>query len=362
MEMYIYGAGNAGTEVLETLKVYYPSQMKSLCGFMDRNKKKPVRGIPIIPIENANTNARIVIAIRSRDIAIEVQRELQRRGYSDVWWYIGRWKKYGVDFWHEMCISCRGWKAPILPQVEMHIMDACNLNCRGCTHFAPIFQDEMPDFSCRISDVKKFSQKFGHIIRFVILGGEPFLNKEIAKYAEKIRSILPNSLIEIVTNGILIPSVSEEIFEKIRENDICISISEYKPTHKIIHDITSRLEEFGIMYEVRSYERKQKFNIPLSLIKNSKYEKLCISDGCITIWNGKMARCPTLMYIDRFNQQFNQQLPNDGVMSLDEEIAGEELICKFKEKVPLCDHCVQNETSWEVCKRPAGCEDFAVVD
>lgn len=362
MEMYIYGAGTAGAEVLETLKLYYPSQMKSLCGFMDQNKKIPVNGIPIVPIENVNTAARIVIAIRSRDIAIEVQSELQRRGYSDVWWYTGRWKKYGVDFWHELCVSCKGWKAPILPQVEMHIMDACNLNCQGCTHFAPIFQNEMPDFVSRISDVKKFSQKFGHIIRFVILGGEPFLNKEIGRYAEKIREILPNSLIEIVTNGILIPSVSKEILEKIRENDICISISEYEPTHRIIHDITRKLEDAGIMYEVRSYESKQKFNIPLSLTKDSKYEKLCISDGCITIWNGKMARCPTLMYIDRFNQQFDQQLPNDGVMSLDEEIAGEELICKLKERVPLCDYCIRNETSWNVCSRPVRREDFAVED
>lgn len=362
MEMYIYGAGNTGAEVLEVLKAYYSAQMKTLCGFIDQNKKMPVKGLPVVPIENANIHARIVIAIRSRDTAIEVQRELQRRGYSDVWWYIGRWKKYGVDFWHEMCVSCKGWKAAILPQAEMHIMDACNLNCRGCAHFAPIFQNEKPDFFSRISDVRKFSQKFGHIIRFVILGGEPFLNEEIGKYAEHIRGILPNSLIEIVTNGILIPSVSEDILERIRENDVCISISEYEPTHRIIHDITCRLERLGIMYEIRSYESKQKFNIPLSLVKDSKYEKLCISNGCITIWNGKMARCPTLMYIDRFNQQFNQQLPNDGVMSLDEEIAGEELIRKFKERVPLCDYCVRNETSWDVCHRPVSQGDFAVED
>lgn len=362
MEMYIYGAGNAGAEVLENLKLYYPTQMESLCGFMDQNKKMPVNGIPIVPIENVNIDARIVIAIRSRDIAIEVQSELRRKGFSDVWWYTNRWKKYGVDFWHEMCMSCKGWNAPILPQVEMHIMDACNLNCRGCAHFSPIFHNGIPDFSSRISDVKKFSQKFGHIIRFVILGGEPFLNKEIGRYAEKIRELLPNSLIEIVTNGILIPHVSEEILEKIRENNICISISEYEPTHRIIHDITRELENMGILYEVRSYESKKKFNIPLSLIKDSKHEKLCISNGCITIWNGKMARCPTLMYIDRFNQQFDQQLPNDGVMSLDEGIAGEELICKFKERVPLCDYCVRNEISWDVCSRPIRQEDFAVED
>lgn len=362
MEVYIYGAGNVGAYVLEILKSYYSSQMESICGFIDKNKKIPVNGMPIVPIESVKPEARIVIAIQSREVAIDVWKELQKKGYVDVWWFTGRWKKYGIDFWHEMCVSCKGWKMPILPQVEMHIMDSCNLNCRGCAHFSPIFPNDVPDFPSRISDVEIFAQKFGCIFRFAILGGEPFLNKDIGRYAEKIRDILPNSTIEIITNGILIPYVPEKTFETIRENNVCISISEYEPTHRIIDSIKSRLEKFGILYEIRSYSKKQKFNIPLSLTKNSKYEKRCISNGCVTIWNGKMARCPTLMYIDRFNRQFDKNLPNDGIMMLDEDIAGDELIQRFNEKVPLCDYCVWNETEWDICSRPVKCEDFAVVD
>lgn len=362
MEMYIYGAGYVGKHILEDLKLFYPFQMKTLCGFIDQNKTMHVNGVPIVPIESVRRDARIVIAIRSRDVVMEVQKNLRERGYSDIWWYTGKWKKYGRDFWREMCISCNGWKSPMLPQVEMHIMDSCNLNCRGCSHFAPLFQNNIPDFMSRISDVKAFSRKFGHILRFVILGGEPFMNKEIGRYVQEIRNILPNSAIEIVTNGILIPCISEEILVKIRENDICVSISEYEPTHRIIKSITKKLEEYGILYEVREFIGKQKFNIPLSLTKDSKYEKKCISNGCVTIWNGKMARCPTLMYIDKFNQQFNKNLPNDGVMSLEEDIVGEELIKRLSEKVPLCDYCVWNEVEWEICNRPAKLQDFAVED
>ena len=362
MEMYIYGAGTVGLQVLEILKQYYPFQIKSLCGFIDRNKRQPVGGIPIIPIENIKPEARIVIAIRSRDTALDEHKELKKRGHLDVWWFTRRWKKYGTDFWREMCVSCQGWQMPILPQVEMHIMDSCNLNCRGCAHFSPIFENNVPDFSSRISDVKAFAQKFGHIFRFAILGGEPFLNKDIGRYAEKIREILPYSTIEIITNGLLIPGIPDETFEAIRKNNVCISISEYEPTHRIIDNITTRLEGFGILYEIRDYSGKKNFNIPLSLKKDSRYEKRCISNGCITIWNGKMARCPTLMYIDKFNQQFHMNLPNDGVMALDEEIAGEELIQRFSEKVPLCDHCVWHEVEWSVCGRTTRWEDFAVGD
>lgn len=362
MKMFIYGAGNIGKQVVEILEKYYPHQLENVKGFIDKNKTIPVKEIPIVPIENVKPDARIVIAIQSRDTAIDVFLELQKRGYSNIWWFTERWQKYGLDFLREMCVSCKGWKKPILPQVEMHIMDSCNLNCRGCAHFSPIFENNIPDFSSRIADVEAFARKFGHIFRFAILGGEPFMNKEISRYAEKIREILPDSTIEIITNGILIPNVPDETFEVIRKNDICISISEYAPTHKIIDGIVKRLEKFGILYDIRGYSGKRKFNIPLSLIKDSKYEKRCISNGCVTIWNGKMARCPTLMYIDQFNQKFDQNLPNDGVMMLDEELTGEELILRFSEKVPLCDYCVWNEIDWDVCGRPVKLDDFAVGD
>ena len=72
MEIYIYGAGNVGTYVLEILKGYYPFLMKNFCGFIDKNKKTPVNGIPIVPLESVKPESRIVIAIQSRDTAIDV--------------------------------------------------------------------------------------------------------------------------------------------------------------------------------------------------------------------------------------------------------------------------------------------------
>ena len=70
-----------------------------------------------------------------------------------------------------------------------------------------------------------------------LLGGEPFESSDICKYIVETRRILPNTMIQIVTNGLLIPTLSKDILDAIRENDIVVSISEYKPTHKIIDRI-----------------------------------------------------------------------------------------------------------------------------
>ncbi len=360
--MYIYGAGNIGKSLLNLLRNTYSHQLHQLNGYIDKNKNGSIENIPIIPLKNVNINAVIIIAIGDINTVINIQKELKGYGYNNVWWFVNRWKKYGKDFLYETCVSCKGWNGILLRQVEMHIMDACNLRCRGCTHFAPIFNNGIPDFSNRIDDVKNFSKKFGHIIRFVLLGGEPFLNPEIGKYTEEIRKILPDTQIEIVTNGLLIPDIKDTIFESIKRNHIQVSISEYEPTHKIIDRITDKLEKHEISYEVRRFEKKKKFNIPLSLISESKYEKKCISNGCITIWNGKMSRCPTLMYVSEFNKVFKRNLPEHGIISISDAICGEELINRFKEKVPLCDYCVLNECDWSICDQIAKCSDFATED
>lgn len=206
---------------------------------------------------------------------------------------------------------------------------------RMCPLFSDI-QKELPDRESRINDIRKLKDKFSHIIKFFLMGGEPFLNPDIISYIEETRKILPDTMIQIVTNGLLIPKLSQEVWKAIYENRIVISISEYEPTHSMINRIKDILEEHDVAYILRPYESKTKFIKPLSLIPDSKYEKECISNGCINIWNGQIARCPNLMYINRFNEAFQTALPNQGIYELD-SLDGREIIRLMKEAVPLCD-------------------------
>jgi MoaA/NifB/PqqE/SkfB family radical SAM enzyme len=105
--------------------------------------------------------------------------------------------------------------------VEMHISDACNLNCRGCAHFAPTFENKLPDIESRLNDVRRLKGKVSHIIRFYILGGEPFLNPQIDDYVREIRKILPTTELYIVTNGLLINKLKSETLQTIRDNNVC---------------------------------------------------------------------------------------------------------------------------------------------
>lgn len=364
MEIIFYGAGKWGREALERYK-RRGSARGTLKGFADSKKTGDYCGYPIIPIAEADgQKVCVVITIQQPMIAGMVYNQLKRAGMERIYWFLNREEKEGAqgDFLEEECRDLSDFGPCVLPKVEMHIADHCNLNCKGCTHFSPVFEKELPDFEERMHDVALLKEKMPHIMLFSILGGEPFLNPEIGRYAAAIRALLPDTQIQIVTNGLLIPQLDGEILNTIREQGVVIQISEYRPTYRIRGRIQEKLDEYGVMYQIQPYEAKQKFIRPLSLSAHSRHPHACISDQCVNIWNGKIARCPTLMYIDRFNAAFDKSLPNEGILSLEDCPKGTELLALLERDVPLCRHCVRFETEWESCGGRPDVADFAGDD
>lgn len=358
--IYIYGAGKFGERLISLIIGQYASEV-SIAAVIDKVKTGTVLGYEIVKIDSVPKDSAIVIAIYSTDTAVEVYRDLYEKGYRNIWRYLA-WrdvKKGG--FFENQCLNCTSWKDGVLRSVEMHIMDSCNLNCRGCAHFSPIFPKEYPDFRERINDVLKLKEKIGYLEDFSILGGEPFLNPDIGKYACEIAAILPDTKISIVTNGILIPKASSEILQMIHDSGVSVIITEYLPTSRMMKAITDKLEEFDVPYMIRN--DKNQFNKPLSLSAHSSHERLCIGNGCITIGNGMIARCPIVMYIDRLNQYFHTHFPEAGKYSLyDENLRGWALADKMREELPLCSYCVKNEMEWSSCGSEPRLTDFVAED
>ena len=363
MDIIFFGAGFWGQQAYKKYKVNnYKNQLR---GFMDNKKTGEYCGLPIISIENVDReSAAVVITIESPFAVSEIYAQLRKQGIKNIYWYLNQnYRKSGEDdFLEAECVCADTWGDCVLPQAEMHIADHCNLNCKGCTHFSPIFEKELPDFKTRMKDVAWLKSQFSNVLYFSILGGEPFLNPDIIKYIVEIRKLLPDSYIQIVTNGLLLLHLDEEVFSHIRENKITVSISEYEPTHKKIKEIEEILKKYRVSYIIRPYDSKQKFNIPLSLSDKSKYPPKCISNGCVNVWNGKIARCPTLMYVEKFNEVFHTDLPTEGIMQMRDCPDGAKLLELLQKEVPLCKHCVECPIEWHRCSGTPEIGDFAKTD
>lgn len=111
--------------------------------------------------------------------------------------------------------------------IEFHIVDSCNLNCKGCTSFSNISK-KANFIDARLLGIRlqELTKTFTiEIIR--LLGGEPLLHPDINNVLKTVRQCLGYSHIELFTNGILLNKMPQDFFETCYKNNIKIVISQY---------------------------------------------------------------------------------------------------------------------------------------
>ncbi len=358
MKIFVYGTGTIGAKIEDCINKYG----LTLNGYLDSYRDGEFKGKKIYSLSDINIEDSIIISVLNTNSVLDIFKVLKNSGFRKIYWYYDahQYRSPGNDFFEDQCLNMSDWEMNIMPHIELHISDMCNLNCKGCTHFSPLFNEINAVIDEKINDVTKIKRLFDEIFRIDILGGEPLLNPDLKEYVIRLREMLPKTFIQIYTNGILIPRLDDDVLQAIHDSNVGISISEYLPTHKMIDEILKKLNQFNIRYHIAAYDSKQMFNKPISLSADSKYPFMCISDGCITVSDGKIARCPTLMYINRFNEYFGLNLPTDGIKEIDSYDDGEAMLKDMKKEIPLCKHCIKCDMNWSVCGRTINLEDFAV--
>ena len=180
-----------------------------------------------------------------------------------------------------------------IPYLETNLIDGCNLNCKGCTHFANLFSTkEFYPLENFYRDIRRVSE-CADVAEFHLLGGEPFLIKNLDEYISAARKFFPQTHFEIVTNGLLLPSVSKKIFTAIRENNFLVNISGYEPTMENMDKIKSVLDENKISYAVEKVV--EKFRVFLSLHGGHNPDKsrsICCNHVCRFLRDGRIYKCP----------------------------------------------------------------------
>lgn len=257
---------------------------------------------------------------------------------------------------------CRQWmfldeqKKPVIHHLEAHAADGCNLNCRGCLHFANLYsRKEFPDLSKLLVDIQRVAENC-EIFQFRILGGEPLLNPNLAGFLEKLRKVLPNTDIAVISNGILIPKMPKVLFEVMREESIGFNLTLYPPTLKMKEMIYNTLEEYHVSYG--SHEAKvnefEKYMMLHPAENNTYAYEFCVSRGILTLRDGKLHKCPIVAYVNRYFDTFSlQQHYEEGIDIYDDKLDWQKLIENLTLKEGnFCRHCTKDSEPfhWSVGK------------
>ena len=118
-------------------------------------------------------------------------------------------------------------RKPSLYQLEVHVADRCNLNCKGCGHFSPLAPGELPSFEEYERDLARLAALFENVGEIWLLGGEPLLHPRLLDFVTATRSTFPDARVGVVSNGLLLGRQGDEFWRSLAENRVHLRLSGY---------------------------------------------------------------------------------------------------------------------------------------
>lgn len=243
-----------------------------------------------------------------------------------------------------------------VPKLETNLIDACNLNCKGCTHFAKLFtKNEICPIENFQRDVRQLS-RCADILVLLLLGGEPLLLKNLDEYLKIARFYLPKTGLVVISNGLLVPSLPQKILDSFRQNSVSLSITRYPPTEKILPQITEILQANGVFHTVS--DPIKNFSAVISTQGThdpSESRRVCCGDDtCRALRNGKIYKCPLDALKFRFTETFGiENFPEaTGVDIYAQNFSS--LVGMLDGDVEMCYWCNEHARSfpWQVANSP----------
>lgn len=238
----------------------------------------------------------------------------------------------------------------LTPQCDLyfgvHIVEHCNLNCKNCCHYAPLAKEEYLDINSYKKDCDQLSQLFGgEMLCINLMGGEPLLHPQITEFMRVTREAFPIGKIAIVTNGLLLPSMSEEFWEACKIFRIVISPTCY-PVNFDYDGVKKIADSKGVEYTpfngAHNKQSKQ-FTILNKQIGAAfgNFLSCPFAVDCTKLRNGKMYPCPQAAYALHLKKYFNldiQLSERDGI-DIYSVKSGDELLEKLSRPIPFCRYC-----------------------
>ena len=193
-----------------------------------------------------------------------------------------------------------------IPYCEIGIVHGCNLRCAQCSHFSP-YRSGLSTKEDIVGWLELWSQKIRpNVIN--LLGGEPFLHPDLAEIIRESHRILPDTKIEITTNGLLLPRIDSVIFEALREVNVKVIVSDHSgddiPFQRL-SDCIGILKKQNVHFAVRNSNQQwyascqwNADNVPVPFQSNPRQAwAVCNAKDCKSLMNNKFYKCSILANI-----------------------------------------------------------------
>jgi hypothetical protein len=234
--------------------------------------------------------------------------------------------------------------ATVLPYIiELHLVDHCNLNCAGCSHFAPLVKDEVfSDFNTFKRDLLRLRQIFSDVYEIRLMGGEPLLHPDINGFIEFSRQAFPKANVSVSTNGMLLQNMPSVFWQTCAVNNVLVKLTNYP-----IRLDLSKIKRLGKSYRVRIKIPNQVnaffqfINIKGDSNPTHSFRNCRAMYTTPFLRDGRLYSCSFAPHVHLFNEYFNQDIPvTDGdYINILEDVTHQQVHHFLENPIPLCKWC-----------------------
>jgi MoaA/NifB/PqqE/SkfB family radical SAM enzyme len=247
-------------------------------------------------------------------------------------------------------------------QIEVHITEHCNLNCRSCSHFSPLAEKLFLSPETFETDCARLAEVTDKLTVIKLLGGEPLLHPNVIFFIETARKYFKTTVIQLTTNGVLLSKQPDEFWIACHKNKIYIEISDY-PVNINIEEIKAKRKKYKVCigYTVSKENGMNKMSLDLDGCQNAETNfagcGTAYTGNCVTLRDGRIYICSTVAHIQFFNKFFGKELcvTEDDYIDIYRAKSKSEIMDFLHRPFPFCRYCKLGDSSermdWRVSKR-----------
>lgn len=210
------------------------------------------------------------------------------------------------------------WKLIRIPFLEMDLAHACDLKCRGCTHYSNYGLKGVVPFQEGEVWLRAWATRLTPGT-FSFLGGEPLLNPGLLDYLRLARDLWPGAVRILITNGLnchLLPSLFETLAETGTRLDISVHSHKDQAYLERFNLALVEIEKarlglgFQVLLRTREYRFYRTYRgegpdmLPFEDKDPEASWQACQNSACCTIHQGALWKCPPLAYLGLAAKKF----------------------------------------------------------
>lgn len=234
-----------------------------------------------------------------------------------------------------------------IKHMDVVITERCSLKCKDCANLMQYYEKpQNSDLEILFKSLDRMMECVDQIYEFRVLGGDPFMNKEMYKVVNKLSGFKNVEKVVVYTNAKIIPR--DENLECLKNEKVRLDITNYGSLSSKHDEIIKLLNENNIEYETDLVELWDDIGEIKYEKKNNQQLKKVFEDCCakeiFTILDGVVYKCPVSAHGTKLNA-VPYDSKYDGVNLFDESVSIPELKTKLKDfhdndqYVSACNYC-----------------------